>query len=235
MTATILDGAAVARAMRQRTAAAVQALAGRGIVPRLEVILVGDDPASRVYVNAKAKASREAGIRSGTHPLPATTSGDELRSLIAVLNADDDVDAILLQLPLPPPLEGRAFLDLIDPAKDVDGFHPYNVGLLHQGRPLFAPCTPAGIIGLLEVSGLGAVVTITFRDAANAPLGAPFTRTLRAFEYLQVNNVLASAGVSGDVADATVELSVAGAGAVAAYLSVIDARTGDPITIMAER
>ena len=90
-------------------------------------------------------------------------------------------------------------------------------------------------LGLLEVSGLGAVVTITFRDAANAPLGAPFTRTLRAFEYLQVNNVLASAGVSGDVADATVELSVAGAGAVAAYLSVIDARTGDPITIMAER
>jgi methylenetetrahydrofolate dehydrogenase (NADP+)/methenyltetrahydrofolate cyclohydrolase len=152
MQATILDGAAVARAMRQKTATAVQALSARGIVPRLEVILLGDDPASRVYVNAKAKASREAGIRSATHPLPATTTGDDLRSLIAALNADDDIDGILLQLPLPPPLEGRSFLDLIDPAKDVDGFHPYNVGLLHQGRPSFAPCTPAGIIALLEVS-----------------------------------------------------------------------------------
>ena len=154
MTATILDGAAVAKAMRQRTAGGVQALAVRGIVPRLEVILVGDDPASRVYVAAKAKASQEVGIRSATHPLPATTSAAELRSLIESLNADDDVDGILLQLPLPPPLEGRSFLDLIDPAKDVDGFHPYNVGLLHQGRPSFAPCTPAGIIGLLAASSI---------------------------------------------------------------------------------
>jgi methylenetetrahydrofolate dehydrogenase (NADP+)/methenyltetrahydrofolate cyclohydrolase len=154
MTATILDGAAVARAMRERTAAEVRELAARGIVPRLEVILVGDDPASRVYVNAKAKASSEVGIRSATHPLPAATTGAELRAIIEALNADVDVDGILLQLPLPPPLEGRAFLDLVDPAKDVDGFHPYNVGLLHQGRPSFAPCTPAGIIALLEASAV---------------------------------------------------------------------------------
>ena len=163
MTATILDGAAVARSMRQRTAVAVQELAARGIVPRLEVILVGDDPASRVYVGSKAKASREVGIRSATHHLPAAASPQELRALIESLNADADVDGILLQLPLPPPLEGRAFLDLIDPAKDVDGFHPYNVGLLHQGRPAFVPCTPAGIIGLLEacevpIAGRHAVV-----------------------------------------------------------------------------
>ena len=163
MTAKILDGAAVAKAMRQRTAAAAQALAARGVVPRLEVILVGDDPPSRVYVAAKAKASQEVGIRSATRSLPATTTAAELRSLIESLNADGDVDGILLQLPLPPPLEGRAFLDLIDPAKDVDGFHPYNVGLLHQGRPEFVPCTPAGIIGLLaaasvEIAGRRAVV-----------------------------------------------------------------------------
>jgi methylenetetrahydrofolate dehydrogenase (NADP+) / methenyltetrahydrofolate cyclohydrolase len=161
MTAAILDGAAVARAMRQRTAATVQELAAHSVVPRLEVILVGDDPASRVYVSAKAKASREVGIRSVTHPLPATTNAGELRALIEALNADDDVDGILLQLPLPPPLEGRSFLDIIDPSKDVDGFHPYNVGLLHQGRPSFAPCTPAGIIGLLEASA----VTIAGRHA----------------------------------------------------------------------
>jgi methylenetetrahydrofolate dehydrogenase (NADP+) / methenyltetrahydrofolate cyclohydrolase len=152
MTATILDGAAVARAMRQQVAERVRALADRGIVPRLEVILVGDNPASRVYVASKAKASAEVGVRAGTHALPAGTRAEELRSLIDSLNADADVDGILLQLPLPAPLEGRSFLDLIDPAKDVDGFHPCNVGLLHQGRPAFAPCTPAGIIALLEAS-----------------------------------------------------------------------------------
>jgi len=154
MTATVLDGTAVARALREATAAEVREMAAHGVVPRLEVVLVGDDPASRVYVAAKAKASREAGIRSATHPLPATAGAGELRDLIRSLNEDADVDGILLQLPLPPPLDGRAFLDLIDPAKDVDGFHPYNVGLLHQGRPSFAPCTPAGIIALLDVSGI---------------------------------------------------------------------------------
>jgi len=163
MTATILDGAAVARAMRQRVAEDVRTLAKQGVVPRLEVLLLGDDPASRVYVSAKAKASQEVGVRATTRLLPAVTSAGELRALISSLNADADVDGILLQLPLPPPLEGRSFLDLIDPAKDVDGFHPYNVGLLHQGRPAFAPCTPAGIIGLLaasaiEIAGRHAVV-----------------------------------------------------------------------------
>jgi methylenetetrahydrofolate dehydrogenase (NADP+)/methenyltetrahydrofolate cyclohydrolase len=154
MTATVLDGAAVARAIRQRVAEDVRTLAGQGIVPRLEVILVGDDPASRVYVSSKAKASLEVGARAATHLLPAGTSAAELRSLIESLNADADVDGILLQLPLPPPLEARSFLDIIDPAKDVDGLHPYNVGLLHQGRPAFAPCTPAGIIALLAASGV---------------------------------------------------------------------------------
>ena len=154
MSARILDGAAMAARIRGEVAAEVAELAAAGIVPRLEVILVGDDPASRVYVAGKARACEEAGIRSATHPLPADTSAETLRALIVELNGDEDVDGILLQLPLPGHLDGRAFLDLIDPAKDVDGFHPTNVGLLHQGRPAFVPCTPAGIVRLLETEGV---------------------------------------------------------------------------------
>lgn len=154
MTARILEGAPVAAAIRARVADEVRELAARGIVPRLEVILVGDDPASRVYVGSKAKACAQVGIRSQTTQLPAASRAPELAALIASRNADPDVDGILLQMPLPKPLEGRAFLDLIDPSKDVDGFHPINVGLLHQGRPAFVPCTPAGIIELLQTSGV---------------------------------------------------------------------------------
>jgi methylenetetrahydrofolate dehydrogenase (NADP+)/methenyltetrahydrofolate cyclohydrolase len=150
MSATILDGAAVAAAIRERVAGQARALAARGVTPRLEVILVGDDPASRVYVSSKGRACAQIGIRSATHTLAPETGSEELSGLIARLNADEDVDGILLQMPLPKPLDGRAFLDLIDPGKDVDGFHPLNVGLLHQGRPAFVPCTPAGVIELLE-------------------------------------------------------------------------------------
>ena len=154
MTARILQGGPVAAAIRARVADEARALASRGIVPRLEVILVGDDPASRVYVGSKGKACAEAGIRSHTVELPADIPAPELAATIGARNADPDVDGILLQMPLPKPLDGRAFLDLIDPGKDVDGFHPVNVGLLHQGRPAFVPCTPAGIIELLESSGV---------------------------------------------------------------------------------
>jgi methylenetetrahydrofolate dehydrogenase (NADP+)/methenyltetrahydrofolate cyclohydrolase len=154
MTARILDGAAVAAAIRERVAARIGELKALGVVPRLEVILLGDDPASRVYVGSKGKACLQVGIRSTTHELPATTSAAELAGLIARLNADADVDGILLQMPLPRPLDGRAFLDLIDPGKDVDGFHPTNVGLLHQGRPAFVPCTPAGVMELLGSAGV---------------------------------------------------------------------------------
>jgi methylenetetrahydrofolate dehydrogenase (NADP+)/methenyltetrahydrofolate cyclohydrolase len=163
MTARILAGAPVAAAIRGRVAGEVRDLAARGIVPRLEVILVGDDPASQVYVASKGKACAEVGIRSQTTQLPAATSGPELAALIASLNADPDVDGVLLQMPLPKPLDGRTFLDRIDPNKDVDGFHPVNVGLLHQGRPVFVPCTPAGIIEMLDandiaIEGIRAVV-----------------------------------------------------------------------------
>jgi len=154
MTARILHGGPVAAAIRARVADEVRALASRGIVPRLEVILVGDDPASRVYVGSKGRACAEAGIRSHTEELSADVPAAELAAAIASRNADPDVDGILLQMPLPKPLDGRAFLDLIEPSKDVDGFHPVNVGLLHQGRPAFVPCTPAGIVELLESSGV---------------------------------------------------------------------------------
>lgn len=154
MNARVLDGAAVAAAIRERVAGQVRELAAHGVSPRLEVILVGDDPASRVYVGSKGKACEQVGIRSTTHHLPAGVGAEELGTLIGALNADPDVDGILLQMPLPKPLDGRAFLDLIDPGKDVDGFHPTNVGLLHQGRPAFVPCTPAGILELLESAGV---------------------------------------------------------------------------------
>jgi methylenetetrahydrofolate dehydrogenase (NADP+)/methenyltetrahydrofolate cyclohydrolase len=152
MSARILDGAAAAAGIRQRVAAETAALAANGVVPRLEAILLGDDPASRVYVSSKRKACEEAGISSATHQLPADTEPGTLSALIDRLNRDDAVDGILLQLPLPKPLDGRVFLDQIDPAKDVDGFHPTNVGLLHQGRPLFVPCTPAGVMELLDAA-----------------------------------------------------------------------------------
>ncbi|HNX48661.1 MAG TPA: bifunctional 5,10-methylenetetrahydrofolate dehydrogenase/5,10-methenyltetrahydrofolate cyclohydrolase [Thermoanaerobaculaceae bacterium] len=154
MTARVLDGAAVAAGIRARVAARVRDLAAEGIVPRLEVILVGEDPASLVYVGSKAKACQEVGVRSSTQTLPASTPGGELAARIRGLNADPDVDGILLQMPLPAPLDGRHFLDLIDPGKDVDGFHPTNVGLLQQGRPAFVPCTPAGVMELLDASGV---------------------------------------------------------------------------------
>ncbi len=154
MTARILDGAAVARTIREEVAARVSELAVRGIRPRLDVVLVGDDPASQVYVRSKARACERAGIASETHRLPAETSQAELEALIDRLDADPEVDGILVQLPLPPGLDTHRVLDRIDPEKDVDGFHPENVGLLVQGRPRFVPCTPAGIMELLDREGI---------------------------------------------------------------------------------
>jgi len=131
--------------------------------PCLAAVRIGDDPASAVYVGNKIKACEEVGIRSEHHALPAATTTDELLDLIASLNSRDDVDGILTQLPLPAGIEERAIIEAIDPAKDVDGFHPVNVGNLALGRPAFVPCTPAGIIELLvnsdvEIRGARACV-----------------------------------------------------------------------------
>jgi methylenetetrahydrofolate dehydrogenase (NADP+)/methenyltetrahydrofolate cyclohydrolase len=164
MTAKILDGKAVAAKERQKSAARAADFRSRyGRAPGLAVVKVGDDPASAVYVRNKRKACEECAIASFAHDLPATTSRAELLGLIERLNRDEAVDGILLQLPLPKGLDSTEIMDTIDPAKDVDGFHPTNTGLLAQKRPGLRPCTPWGVMRLLhdaaiDVTGLRAVV-----------------------------------------------------------------------------
>ncbi len=150
----ILDGARIAAEIRREVAEDVAALTGSGVTPRLDVVLVGDDSASKVYVGSKAKTCVELGMRSQTHELPETSIQTEVEGLVDRLNADPEVDGVLVQLPLPNGLDAHAVLDRIDPEKDVDGLHPHNVGLLVQGRPRLAPCTPAGIVELLKREGL---------------------------------------------------------------------------------
>ena len=164
MTANILDGKAVAAKQRQKSATqAAEFKAKFGRAPGLAVVKVGEDPASAVYVRNKRKACEECGIASFAHDLPVTTSREELLALIKTLNADDRVDGILVQLPLPKGLDSTEIMDTIDPAKDVDGFHPINTGLLAQKRPGLRPCTPWGVICIareyqLDLTGLRAVV-----------------------------------------------------------------------------
>jgi methylenetetrahydrofolate dehydrogenase (NADP+)/methenyltetrahydrofolate cyclohydrolase len=150
-----IDGRAIAAALRAETAAAVADLvAAGGRAPALATILVGDDPASQVYVAVKHRACEQAGTRSHDHRLPADVPPDELAALIERLNRDDAVDGILLQLPLPAGLDGDRFVALIDPRKDVDGLTTANAGLLWQGRPALAPCTPLGVVELLDCCGV---------------------------------------------------------------------------------
>lgn len=150
----LLDGARIAREIREEVAVGVSALAEAGVTPRLDVVLVGDDPASRVYVGSKARTCIELGMESRTHELPETSDQAAVERLVEGLNRDSEVDGILVQLPLPRRMQPHAVLDLIDPAKDVDGLHPLNVGLLVQRRPRLTPCTPAGVIELLEREGV---------------------------------------------------------------------------------
>ena len=164
MTAQILDGKAVAAKERARSAArAADFISKYGRAPGLAVVKVGEDPASAVYVRNKRKACEECGIASFAHDLPVTTTREELLKLIQALNVDERVDGILLQLPLPKGLDSTEIMDTIDPAKDVDGFHPTNTGLLAQKRPGLRPCTPWGVIRLaqeykLDLVGLRACV-----------------------------------------------------------------------------
>lgn len=146
-----MDGRSVAARLRERLAQNVRALAERGLVPGLSVVLVGDDPASAVYVRAKARACREAGMRGETIRMPATTTEAELLAVVDRLNANPDVHGILVQMPLPKQIHADTVLRRIDPAKDVDGFHPVNVGRMLVGdRDGFVPCTPAGVMVLLR-------------------------------------------------------------------------------------
>ncbi len=155
MPAEIIDGAAVAAKIRAEVAREVAELKTRGITPGLAVVLVGDDPASAVYVGAKGKACEEAGMHSVTILLAASTTQDALVGQVAALNADPAIHGILVQMPLPPQINADAVILSIDPAKDVDGFHPVNVGKMLTGdTDGFVPCTPAGVQRLLHECGV---------------------------------------------------------------------------------
>lgn len=160
MTARILSGKPIADAIMAEVASEVSQL---GIAPCLVVVRVGEDPASEVYVNSKVRAAAELGIISRHVHLPVETVHDELLNIVRGLNADDAVDGILMQLPLPPQINERAILETIDPRKDVDGFHPINVGELSLGHASLVPCTPAGVVEILkrcdiEIAGQHAVI-----------------------------------------------------------------------------
>jgi methylenetetrahydrofolate dehydrogenase (NADP+)/methenyltetrahydrofolate cyclohydrolase len=150
--ATILDGNKIAAEIRSEAAAAVQSMSAAGIRPGLAVVLVGNNPASEIYVRGKVKSCEEVGIYSEQHTHPASVTTEELLALIADLNRRDEIDGILVQLPLPPQVDSKKVLLAVDPAKDVDGFHPMNVGFLSTQRLGLVPCTPAGIIEMLERS-----------------------------------------------------------------------------------
>ena len=162
--ARLLDGAVVAARIKQEVTAEIeQMVQTTGYRPCLAAVRVGDDPASAVYVRNKIKACEEVGIRSEHHALPESTTTAELLDLVRSLNARDDVDGILTQLPLPRGIDETTIIEAIDPGKDVDGFHPVNAGRLAMGRAAFVPCTPAGIIELLdynaiEIRGMNACV-----------------------------------------------------------------------------
>ena len=173
----ILDGKALAATLRSETAQeTAQFIQQTGVTPCLAAILVGDDPASQVYVRNKEIACQKAGIKSVLHKLPAETTQEELEALIDQLNADPEISGILCQLPLPKGLNETAILDRISPDKDVDAFHPENVGRILQGRPRFLPCTPAGIMELIrrnniETKGKNAVV-LGRSDIVGKPMAA---------------------------------------------------------------
>ena len=152
--AKILDGVAIAAAIKQEVAEEVRALAAQGVRPGLAAVRVGNVAASEIYVRNKVQTCASLGIYSDLITPPETVTTEEMLDLVATLNNRDDIDGILIQLPLPKHVDSKALLDAIAPAKDVDGFHPVNAGRLQAGRPALAPCTPAGIIEILRRSGI---------------------------------------------------------------------------------
>jgi methylenetetrahydrofolate dehydrogenase (NADP+)/methenyltetrahydrofolate cyclohydrolase len=187
MAATVLDGNKIASEIRAEVASEVKTLTAVGMRPGLAVVLVGHNPASEVYVRGKVKSSGEVGLYSEQHTPPETVSTDELLELIADLNRRDEIDGILVQLPLPQQIDAKKVLMAVDPAKDVDGFHPMNVGFLSTQRPGLVPCTPAGIMEILKrsripVAGQEAVVVgrsdIVGKPAAMLLLNANATVTV---------------------------------------------------------
>ncbi len=187
MTAQILDGKACSKALLAEVKIRASACIERGFTPCLAVVLVGEDPASRVYVRSKTRRAKRCGIATQDHHLPATTTTEELLALVHQLNTDTEVDGILVQLPLPAGVDTDAVLLAIDPQKDVDGFHPQNLGRLVIGRPRFVPCTPQGCMRLLAlhpepIAGKRALVvgrsTIVGKPVAQLLLQANATVTM---------------------------------------------------------
>src|SRR6201987_6254877 len=163
MPAIILDGTKIASEIRAEVAADVKTMGSAGIRPGLAVVLVGHNPASEIYVRGKVKSSEEVGLYSEKHTPPDTVTSSDLLALVEHLNRRDEIDGILVQLPLPPQVDAKNVLMAVDPAKDVDGFHPMNVGFLSTQRPGLVPCTPGGIMEMLgrsrvAVAGQEAVV-----------------------------------------------------------------------------
>jgi methylenetetrahydrofolate dehydrogenase (NADP+) / methenyltetrahydrofolate cyclohydrolase len=186
-TSRILDGIAIAGQIKAEVAVEVEALVARGITPGLAVILVGEVPASQIYVRSKVKTCGELGIFSEMLTPPESITTDEMLGLIAALNAREDIDGILIQLPLPKHVNTKRLLEAVSPDKDVDGFHPMNVGRLQSGQPGLAPCTPAGIMEILRrsdlpVAGQNAVIVgrsdIVGKPAAMMLLNASATVTV---------------------------------------------------------
>ena len=173
MPAHLIDGKAVAAAVEDEIRATLATLP---YLPGLVAVRVGNDPASEVYVRNKAKKARELGLRGDERVFPQSMSQEDLLAEVARLNADNDVDGILVQLPLPRHISPKRVIDAIDPAKDVDGFHPINVGLLHLGRPTLVPCTPSGVIRLIDSTGQGIegkrAVVVGRSDIVGKPMAA---------------------------------------------------------------
>ena len=155
MAAEILDGKGISKQIQAETKTKVAKFVGQfGVKPVLAAVLVGDDPASQVYVRNKERACARVGIESQLHRMPASSTTDDVLAKVKQLNGDANVNGILVQLPLPDQADARGILDAIDPMKDVDAFHPHNVGLISQGRPRFLPCTPHGIVQMLKRYGI---------------------------------------------------------------------------------
>ena len=152
--AKVLDGSAIAAAIKQEVGEEVKRLARQGVRPGLAAVLVGHVPASEIYVKSKVQTCAELGLYSDLITPPDTVTTEEMLDLVRSLNDRDDIDGILIQLPLPKQVDAKALLDAVSPAKDVDGFHPVNAGRLQAGRPALAPCTPAGVIEILKRSDL---------------------------------------------------------------------------------
>jgi methylenetetrahydrofolate dehydrogenase (NADP+)/methenyltetrahydrofolate cyclohydrolase len=176
-TARIIDGKAIAATLRAEVAARVVAA---GFTPCLAVILVGEDPASQVYVRTKDRAAREAGIETRTIRLKADTQQVHLLGIIQALNGDPEIDGILVQLPLPAGIDSQQVIEAIEPGKDVDGFHPTNVGHLADGHTALTPCTPLGVMKLLRATGIDPVGARALVLGRSAVVGRPMARLLLA-------------------------------------------------------